>query len=1011
MKNSIFYRRPITFLCIFIALLIVSLVAVKYIPVSYFPQYSKPRLYIKTYWRGASPERIEAEISSKIEAACYQVDGVSSIESYSFPNYSRVEVKLEDYVKPEYVEVELNEKLQQIRDQLPANIQPPEITQEKTILDLNYKILTLQLYGDASPEVLSRAADRIKTSLEKTEGVKEVKIWGKSQQSLQITLDMDRMEYYGISVFEVAEALSKLEQNQVLGPLNSKELQLSLLYKEPENIDEISNTSIMQLATTSIKLKDLADLKISPETKLTISRINGKPVLSLDVLKKEKVNVISVAARIERQLEEMRPKLTQQGIEILIKENVAEGIQKEINGLYKQLLLCFAIMILVLLAFIRNFKLVIIVIISVCYTMLLTLLAFFILKLEINLITISALILSLGILIDNSIVVSESIVRKYKETSSPKSSFSETFKELLFPILVSSLTTAIVFLPLLFLENEVQSILLPFAFAVVLSTFISFAVSFSLTPFLVSRLLKSKFKLAKNNTTLFGTLKPVFRFTLKHKILIPGIFVVLFLVSAAVFLYGLPKTPFRYKQSDNIVINFNFNRNTELKDAEALISEIESVIQPFSESVRYYTITATKNEGVVQIDFSDDALRTAVPSELKNRLAAWANQKESLDILIRGISDSYTRQELNLPQYILKLKGYNYQYLKNLAEDISEKLKENRRVQNLNCNNTSESIFYTGSSAYKLSFIQGFEGLFFNRLDLLLYRLYPYLNPRFYSGIFHIGELSLPYSVYYKGSEGFNLFRLKDFVAPGTLERPLRKFANLALEEQSAYIYKSDQQYQRFVTYDYYGEMRFGDRYLEGILGSIILPPGFEIKKEQAYQTTFFQRDSQWVYILLLTLLLVYIIMAALYESYSIPFLIFLVIPFSFTGVVWIYFFTNSAVNLYSFLGFVYFFGIVVNNSVILLDRIHENYRASGCLEGAIEKGLKERLTPILMTSLTSVLSFIPLVLISKDSIWYLFGLTIIGGIGFSIVVILLLNPVFYGILVRVKEKVGGGSL
>ncbi|MBN2542888.1 efflux RND transporter permease subunit [bacterium] len=1006
MKKHLFFRRPVTFFCIFGAIFVASLFALKALPVSFLPQVTGSHLYVRTHWPGASAERIEAEITAPIEPLCFMVKGIESVESYSYPNYSLLDISLDENAPIHLVELELNEKLHQLRPSLPATIQTPMLSPDKSELDLNQKLLTIKIYGDAGANVMLEQARQLQREARKIEGVSKAELWGESQPHLKIIIDPTKIEYYGIELTELIRTIRDLSYRLHPGEAVQDGLCFTMSSPAIEDHRDIQRAIVREDSDKTVCLGDLATIRVSSEEPASFSEIDGKPVMTLNIYRDPDVNLLKLSGRIKNRLDELSPTLQKHGISILIRENLAESVRDKLLQLYKQLAFCLILMVLLLLLFIHNFRLVFVVITGVLYTLLTSLLIFYLFRIEINVVTLSALVLSLGILIDNAIVVSESLYQKQRNMPDMSANLNEIYRELPFPLLVSTLTTAIVFLPFIFLDKEFKAVLFPFAWAVIISTFLSLLISFTLVPFIFSRLhglITSRKHRPKTGSALFVKYTG---FLLKYRTAIITLFSILFLVSMAILIFVLPRTEMTFRWEDKVVVHFSFNRNSELQDSESLVREIENQMSSFLPYIEHYMVNATRKEGLIEISFPENVGNTNLPSQLKNRLASWGAQKDNVDLLVKGPGQSFTHQEHSIPQYILKLKGYNYQYLKNLAVEIGARLQENRRVQNLVFNNTSESVFFKGASSFKLRFDQGFEGLHLNPLQSALYKLYPYLNPRFYSGFLEVGQQRLPYSMYFKDSEKFNLQQLVSLEVPGLLPRSLQHFTDLSRSEESAYIYKHDQQYQRFITYDYYGESRFGDLYLEEILNKYTLPPGFEIKKEQAFQTTFFSKDSKWLYILLLTLSLIYIIMAALYESYSVPLIIFLVIPFSFIGVAWIYFFTGSALNIYSFLSFVYLFGVVVNNSVLLIDRIHSRYLTSGDLEVALQKGLQERFRPILMTSATSVFSFLPLVLMNKDSLWYIFGLTIIGGIGFSVIVILILNPLFYFALRRIASRI-----
>ena len=760
-----------------------------------------------------------------------------------------------------------------------------------------------------------------------------------------------------------------------------------------------------------IRLKDIASVNRSVQEVRHLSRINGNPAVRISIIREPGTNTIDVANLVFEKIDELKTEFPS-SMQLINLEDQSKQIREQLRNLGTRAIFSVIVIFIILLLFLRRLRMPVIILSTIFFSVMLTLNLFYAAKIGLNLLTLAGLSLGFGMLVDNAIVVLDSIHRFWNKGILLKHACYAGTSAVSLAILSATLTTVVAFIPFLYLTGELRLYYIPFVSAVGFSLLSSLLVAFLLMPSLSNQLLAKDFPF-RNNTNkqrFFDKLsrsiyEKGLNWALSHKFIILILAILCFIGSYYLFdKYVTKGTIWGRWGADTYVSVW------ARLPAGADIENTDKVAQFFEEKligvkgVSQFSTQVTRETAFLKINFPDSLQFTAFPLIVKEKMTAAATQLAGLTISVYGFGPGfYSGGGGSSAQYRLKLLGYNYKKVKEYAEHVANKLKRYSRVRDVD---VSSSDWGWSDKRTELQLELDRDQIakyHLTNLDILQ-QLQTYLRENLTLNKFKINGQEMNYRIKMSGYHNFNLRDLKkvmvQMVNGGSVR--LERLAKIEERNVLSSIIRENQQYRRWITFEYRGPSKLGDKLIDSIIETTDLPPGYELDRGRF---TFMQeKEKKQIYrVLALSILLVFMVTASLFESLRQPFIVILTIPLALIGIFLIFYLTDTNFDRSAYIGVIFLSGIVVNNAILLVDHINQ-LRGKGMeLREAIITGAADRVRPILMTTATTIFGLLPLVLFSREekSMWFSLALATIGGLIASAVFVLTTIPVLFSVLAR----------
>ncbi len=1042
---------------VYSAILVVGIVTAVQLPIELSPSVEFPRVTISTYWGNTSPETIESNITSPVEELCNTINGVKRITSISQEGLSRVTVEFGADVKMNFAVLDLNEKLAGLTELLPHDVSPPRI--QKYIPEDFEKLQGFLSYTVSAPysnsEIRKIVEQKMLTELMSVEGVASVQIYGGARREIQIELDYEKLNRYKIGINEIQDVVHGFQTIPSVGNIldGGKKVNLRIFNKEfetPEkSIEQINKHPVKTLKDGRIiYLGDVGSVRNEFEAVHSYYRINGKSAVTIQIDKEPHVNIVTTADRVIEKIAELETKLPS-GFNVIKEIDKSESIRKDINKISNRSIFSIIFIFIVLVVTLRNFRAPVIVISSILFSVLLTFIAMYFLKLSINIITLAGLTLAFGLIVDNSIVVVENISRYNIINTDRSSALFSALKDIGLPIFAATLTTVGALIPVYFLSPELQLYFEQFAITVNFALLFSLIVAYSFVPLAsynllqfekqdsilsriqeritkaYERLLLKLIKYKKTSIVLTVWLFGIPTWLLPEKIETPVISPAYNLIFGSKIYSSIKPYVdhtfggslhlfFKYVNRGEIwswgavtylLVTIRTPAGTELERLNEAMKLVEDELSKFDDKVDKYVTNIYNNEyGNITITFPEESAQSSFPYVLKAHLMSLMSNLGGATVGVFGFGPGFSTGSSQLPSYNIKILGYNYEKVKDIAEQIRQKLILNRRVANVD---VDRSFMYS-ENLYEVALVANrklVENYGLSVADLM-HRVRMLSRGAVHTTRIKIASEEINYTIKFSGYKDFSLDDLMNIdIATKNDERvKLKDIISIKERKVLSRIVRENQQYQRYVSYEYKGPYKYGNKLTESVIEQVRnnLPPGYSIDQAQMFFMLTPEKEIELGFVIILAIIIVYMVTAALFESYAKPFIIIVSVPLSMIGVFLAFYFSDATFDRGGYASILLLTGISVNISILLVYRLSK-IESANFTENVI-KGSATRLRPILITTLTTIAGVLPLVIEeSHDSFWYSLALGTIGGLISATLLVLLIIPVIYILLFNKK--------
>ncbi|HER24626.1 MAG TPA: efflux RND transporter permease subunit [Candidatus Atribacteria bacterium] len=1020
--------RPVTILMLFIGLILIGLISYQNLGLDLLPDLSFPMSAIIVSYSGVAPQEIENMITIPLEEAVGTIQGVKKISSYSREGNSLVLMEFNWGTDMDVSAMNIREKIDQIKGFLPDDASDP------MVIKFDPALMPILVLGMGSEErdlqkLQKYAEDIIKPRLERMEEVASVSINGGLDREILVSIDNDKLRSNQLSFSQVTAALAGENVNLPAGTL--KEGTINFLIRTLgrfESTQDIEKILISNIRGNKIYLGDIAKVEDTFKERNSITYVNGKPGIMISLQKESGKNTVTVAKRVFKELETIQ-KLLPEDISITPVFDSSDFIEKTISQVGWVALYGAIIAVFVLFFFLGNLGSTLIIGFAIPISLIFTFTLLYFSHLTLNMMTLGGLALGIGMMVDNSIVVLENIFRYRESRTGIKESACLGASEVSTAISASTFTTIAVFLPIVYVQGIASELFRPMGYTITFSLLTSLLVALTLVPMLSSKIMH--FKVQDNNSSIskenivqnslsqsgriFNFVKEEYSrllsWSLRHR---GSVFILAVLIFAgSIMLIPFVGTEF-IPSSDQGQFNINITlpTGTNLETTREVVSKVEKIVLEIPEMKSILTTagegsggmgfsTEGGNSGTIMVNLVEQNKRDRSTAQIINQLREKIGTYPDAKIKFSEQSMSFSSGS----DLEVKISGDSLDELENIANRILVSLEEVEGVYDLE------------------SSVEDVRPELHVNIDREKANLYG-LNTVHIASTVHDALLGRVASIYQEKGEQVDIrIRLEEedrnsieevknlLISSNTgLQIPLKEIAEVIVGSGPKGIDRENQ--QRIVNVSGNISDRFLGKVIQDAqkqLEKLVLPEDYHyefVGQNREMQESFLQLGLA----LVLSIILVYMIIAAQFESLLMPLAVMFSVPFSLIGVILGLLLADKSLNVLSYIGIIMLVGIVVNNSIVLIDYINKLRQKGIERKEAIILGGTTRLRPILMTMFTTVLALVPMALgIGEGAeLRAPMAITIIGGLTSSTFLSLIIVPIFYTFLDDLSQKITG---
>ena len=1012
--TEISVKRPTLIVVIFAMLSFLGFMAVRTLNYELLPKWSSPVFVVLTPYPGAAPSEVEHSVTMRIEDAVAGLAGVDVVRSISQQGFSLVIVTLKTGVDIEPVVNEALRNIQAVKSELPRFALDPSLSQ---ISVNDMPILTLGVESSLTPSELFDLVDqRIRPRLTGVDGVGNISLFGETPREIQVNIDHRKLEAYQLSILKVLQAIQSTNINFPAGNLEH-ESGLTFLQMSGEILStaELARLEIALKGDGSVViLSDIAEIVEKEQDPSTLYRINGKQSLGLEITKKQDANTVETSKALKHQLAQLEKEYRDIDLRFSIPQDGSILIKDAANGVARDILLAVILVTAIMILFLRSGRNALIVMISVPLSMVATIIGITLLNYTLNLMTLLALSLIIGTLVDDAIVVLENVYRHLEMGKKRWSATLEGVKEVSLTVVSTSLVLIVVFFPVALSESIISPIIAPFAMVVVLAVLVSTFTALTLIPLLMSRFSKlgQNGKRGLWTRLIAGFEKWVDRFSdfiirllcraLRHGVWTFVIITLLFMSSLALVGTGFIGNEFiSMGDVGEGILTVEYPKHFTLKQNNLATREIEALISSKPEVISIYS-TVGKASGFLAISSVTSKTEINVKLVPKNQrdMSSARFFKKLEDELNSTFSDVKVRSGIvtlvggadENPIQIVFM-GSDKDTLMQCAREMLEEVQK-----------------IPGTYHPKLTIEEGAPELLvrFDKERMALLHISTELAGATLQTAFagnrenkmRVGDMEYDIYVRLDALHRQSLENIKNLIVINQLGEAvkLRQFAAVSEANSTSRLERYDRISSVVLESQAIGRTvgDVGEDILQLMEGTD-LPDGITYLPEGDLK---FQDDAfgSLGLAILIAIVLVYLIMVALYESYLHPFVVILCIPLSIIGALLALALNQETLSIFTILGMIMLIGLVTKNAILVVDFINTRRREGANLPRAVLEGVRLRIRPILMTAISTIVGMLPIALSqTAGSEWKNgMGWVLIGGITISMLLSLVVVPVVY---------------
>lgn len=999
-------KRPIATSMVFLIIITLGVIGFRFLPVDLLPPIEYPQLTVATDYDNVGPEEMEIIITEPIENALAGVPGVERVRSRSEQGGSRVTLEFAQSVDIDVASNDVRAALDRVRRSIPPEADAPRIWKFDPN---NFPIVIVGANADMNLAELTVLLDReITKRFEQINGVGSIDIWGGIDREVKVDIKRDRLIASGLSTSDVQQAIARENANLPGGNVNSGLQQLYVrTLGEYESIEQIANTVITTIDSKPIRVKDVADVTFGYQDLDRVVSIDGQPMVRFGIRKQTGANTVAVAQQIREEVEQINSQ--RNDLNLFVTTDQSTFIQSSIDNVQNAAFWGALLAVFVLYVFFRNGSSTFIIAVAIPISIIATFALLYFNDLTLNQMSFGGLALGVGLIVDNGVVVLENIIRlREEEGEELKTSALIGTKQVAGAIIASTLTTCVIFLPVVFMQTISGLLFQELALVVVFALVCSLLVALTLVPMLSSRFLTIK-KGTENKKSRFQIFfqkmeikySQLLEKTLHHKPAVFGVTGVL-VVGSFLLIPIIPVELAPQTDADEIDIDLMMADGTNIAVQNLYLKELEEIVRATlpMENVKNFTTEVRDGRAEVEIAMVPQSERSQSTSDLANDIRENLEGKiPGADIRVNAGSGLWILRRVfgggGGEDVQFELRGYDIEKAYELAQDIKLRVEKLPGIVEVRSGRSE------GSPE---------ERIIFDRdkiadLGLAVRDVAQVIQTNIggsRAGSYRIGGDEYPITVRLRPEDRLGTLDI-DNISIRTPEGGVLPISSV-IQKVSARgpedINRINGQRVTNITANLESGVALGEAVedIQAELSDFPLPSGFTIVFGGEWEEQQKAADD-FSMAIIMALILIYMVMAGQFERFIDPLVVMFSVPLAMIGVIPALLLTGTTLNIQSLMGMIMLIGIVVNNAIVLVDYINLMRREKNMpvFEAVIEAG-RLRLRPILITTLTTVLGLLPLSfgLGAGAEIQASLARVVIGGLTASTLVTLVFIPVVY---------------
>ncbi|MFZ0427999.1 MAG: efflux RND transporter permease subunit [Acidobacteriota bacterium] len=1016
-------RYPVTICMVLVSFLLLGIVSIFKIPLVLFPSINAPEIVVVVPYPNSTPEQIQESITRPLEEALSTLPYVERITSWSNADQAAVQLSFPWDKDVDILRSEARELVERARVDLPVDVD--------RILVQNFSTNDIPIIEGriASHQDLRGAYEmleaRIKKPLENVPGVAEVNIGGVEPREVDIYLKLDAIKRYSVDVDALFARLDSANLNLTLGKLNDSDNRYRVISKGA--VASLEQLRAFPINERGLTLGEIATVVLREPDPAMGRHLNGEFAIALEVRKASDANTVDTVNRVMTRIEELNNDPVLEGIEVLVWHNAGHEITKSLSGLLNAGLVGAGLAVVVLFLFLRRIGATLLIGLAIPFSVISAIGFLYLLGYDLNVLSMMGLMLATGMLVDNAVVVLESIFQRLEKGDDRVTASCVGTQEVIRAVVAATLTSVIIFVPLVFgQETNLTIFLAQTGVAIMITLFCSLFISLTLIPMGAGKVLsgavvrredwmvrrlrglaqrwrswRGRGAAAVPSPGIVDRYLQTMSWTLRHRYLVGLVVVPVVVVVSFYVLMQLPDSSYDAEEMTDLQIQYEFTENYHYAKIEQdFINPVESYLQANQESFNIKDVYSyyANNEAATRIYFDKDNIRLEDLREIRRKIADGLPVIPGAQIRLGNQEGGENRNWIGISLY-----GEDPARLMDLAREARRRL--------LRSDQFSEIHTALDSGQQEVQLV----------LDRQLARHYN-VSPQSVSNILGIvlrgreirgyqtndGEVNI--WVKLQPGDREDLQDLESMVVgggPNGEQILLSQVAELRIVRTPGVIQREDRRTYTDMWCNFSGEQDAdGKKLAQETLDNMEFPDGYSWSFGY-YTLRDGKEDQEFLFNILLALFMVYFVMASLFESLAHPFAIMISLLFAFVGVAWFLLITGTPFNIMAQIGILILIGIVVNNGIVLIDHINNLRRAGLSRAEAILSGCRERFRPILMTAATTVVGLTPLAVGDSslfDLRYFPMARTLMGGLIASTVLTLVVLPTYYTLMDDLAE-------
>ncbi len=1022
--TEISIKRPSLIIVLFSVFTLLGIIGYKNLSYELMPDFNQPVVVIKTLYPGAEPNEVETSVSRKIEDALSNLEGVDYLVTKSLPNASIIIANLKYGTDLDKTMQDAQRYIDNIRKDLPQDVQNPVMSK---VSPNDLPIMSVSATSNlSSTEFYQKLKDDYLPQIQQIKGVAEISILGAEEREIQIKVDKEKLKLYKLSLFQLVEAVNRSGIDVPAGKLQSESENNSLrLLGKFNTIHDIQHVQVaMPIPGSPVFIKDIAEVTDGIKEISSYSRYNGEKGIGLLIKKQGDANAVDVSKQIRNAFQSIEKQEAEANVKFVVTDDSTDNTIAAVNSVGIDLILAIILVSFVMLLFLRSYRNALIVAIAIPTSLITAFGTMWLLGYTLNLMTLLAMSLVIGVLVDDATVVLENIQRHLDMGKEKRKAAMDGRMEIGFSALSITLVDVVVFLPILFLQVFVSDMLKQFSVVIIVTVLTSLLVGFTLTPWLASRIgtkenlqathFFNRFLLwfEKQLDVFIAWYGKSLNWVLNHKLLFVGFVLLLFVATAAIMKQGIiGKELIATGDQGKFRMTLEFDKNVSLQQNNLISEKIENYILQKTEVETVFSNVGGPSSGIGSLGVGA-ANKSEITVQLKPKKeidyidteSFMRNLREDLQQNYPGINFSIMALGL-IPRTApieITLSGSNFNLLMQNGENLKSVIEKIPGADNvrlsIEAGNPEFKIIPDKDKMQRLGLNTAWVGL----------NLRTAITGNDDARLTENGT-EYPVRIWLDDFNRQNEDDIKELVITNPLGMPIEisQFAHIDRSNSPSLLERKDRQPALTLTADALGRPSgtVADEVV-AYMNQKPLPDGIQMTWGSDIKR---QNDSFGALgsVLLISFLLIYLIMVALYDSYIYPFVALFAIPVAAIGAFLALNLSLSNLSLFVLLGLIMLMGLVTKNSILIVDFTNQLKAEGKPYKSAILEAAKARLRPILMTTLSMAIGMLPIALAKGTSAEWKNGLAwvIIGGLLSSLALTVYLVPLVYDVVDGFKER------